>query len=257
MNNQEIQPYLRTKIFGSEIFAFDLIDSTNLKAKALAREGVSEGTIVIAEEQTAGRGRLDRPWFSERGKNLTFSLIIKPRIKIEYNGVLSLYAGLAVAQAIQNVLHVIPQCKWPNDVLLGDKKLCGILSEAILMNGILEGVIIGIGINVNQTFFPEEIKQTATSLSLNAGKQFNRFEVLAAVLERLEILYGDIQKGLLKNILDGWKRYCSIFGKEILVSQNGQIIKGIATGLDEDGGLLMQTKNSEIKILAGDITLCC
>jgi len=125
------------------------------------------------------------------------------------------------------------------------------------MNGILEGVIIGIGINVNQTFFPEEIKQTATSLSLNAGKQFNRFEVLAAVLERLEILYGDIQKGLLKNILDGWKRYCSIFGKEILVSQNGQIIKGIATGLDEDGGLLMQTKNSEIKILAGDITLCC
>jgi len=257
MNNQEIQSYIRTKIFGSEIFAFDLIDSTNLKAKALAREGASEGTIVIAEEQTAGRGRFSRAWFSERGKNLTFSLIIKPKIKNEYNGILSLYAGLAVAQAIQNILHTTPKCKWPNDVLLGDKKVCGILSEAILMNDIPEAIIIGIGINVNQTYFPEEIKQTATSLSLYAGKQFNRFEVLAAVLERLENLYGDIQKGLLINILDGWKHYCSMFGKEISINQSGQLTKGIAIGLDNDGGLLMQTKNGKIKILAGDVTLCC
>jgi BirA family biotin operon repressor/biotin-[acetyl-CoA-carboxylase] ligase len=256
MNALEIQPYIMSQILGRKIFTYDVIDSTNLKAKSLIQQGEEEGAVVIAENQTAGRGRLNRVWISEPKKNLTFSIIIKPKILPERFGILSLYVGLSVAEAIESVTKFRPTCKWPNDVLLKGKKFCGILSEAVFKEGILDGVIIGIGINVNQSVFSLELQPTATSLFLSTGKEYDRFKILASVLERLECYYLEIQAGTLAGVLEGWKKYSTMFGKEITMNCDKHPVKGIAQRIDDDGGLILLTIKGEEKFLAGDITLC-
>lgn len=255
MTEDQIQPYLKTKRFGQTIYAFDTIDSTNTYAKLLTSGGCSEGTLVIAEEQSQGRGRAGRSWFSEKGNNLTFSIILKPKIKPDSIGIISLYASLAVAQSIENIAHLIPECKWPNDVLLDGKKVCGILSDGVFDNGQLSYAIVGIGINVNQTAFPDEIIKTATSLSLSTGKNYNRVEVLAVVIGQLEILYDKILLGQLGEILVSWKKYCSLFGKKITIDQQGAVVSGTVITIGDDGGLILQIDGIEKKIFAGDITI--
>jgi BirA family biotin operon repressor/biotin-[acetyl-CoA-carboxylase] ligase len=230
MKESEIRPFIRSKIFGKKIFCFDLIDSTNLKAKQFLQEGVDEGSVVIADEQTAGRGRLNRSWISEGKKNLTFSLIIRPPISHEKIGVISIYAGLSVMETLKHFAELQPDCKWPNDVYHHGKKICGILSEAVFENNRLAGIVIGIGLNINQTNFPEEIKSKAMSLSVALGKDQNRFEE--------------------------FENNSSMFNKEVKINQNGKILQGIASRLDDDGGLIIKITNSEIKVIAGDVTVC-
>ena len=253
MTTQEIQPYITSKIFGKNIFAYDVIDSTNIKAKSLIQHG--EGVVVIAEEQTTGRGRLGRSWISEPKKNLTFSIIIKPKILPNRIGIISLYAGLSVAEAMKEITKLNPVCKWPNDVLLDGKKFCGILSEAVFKGNVLDSIIIGIGINVNQSDFPRELQLTATSLFISSGKEFDRFKVLASILEKLERNYALIQGGELNDVLQKWKKNTTMFGKEITINQNGCPITGIVERIDDDGGLILCTNKGEEKFLAGDITL--
>ena len=254
MTTQEIQSYITSKIFGKNIFTYDVIDSTNIKAKSLIHHG--EGAVVIAEEQTAGRGRLGRSWISEPKKNLTFSVIIKPKISQNRIGIVSLYAGLSVAEAIDEIIKLHPSCKWPNDVLLDGKKVCGILSEAVFKGNVLESIVIGIGINVNQSDFPRELQRTATSLFLSSGEEFDRFKILASVLERLERNYALIQSGELNKVLEKWKGRTNMFGKEITINQNGHKVAGIAERIDDDGGLILCTNKGEEKFLAGDVALC-
>lgn len=255
MTEDEIRQYLKTKKFGQTIYAFDTINSTNAYAKSLVSMGCAEGTLIIAEEQSKGRGRAGRSWFSEKGNNLTFSIILKPKITPDSIGILSLYASLAVAQSIENIVHLIPECKWPNDVLLSGKKVCGILSEGVFDNGQLAHTIVGIGINVNQTVFPDEIKTTATSLSLCTGINCNRLHVLAVVIEQLEILYEKILFGQLGEILVSWKKYCSLFGKKIRVDLQGTVVSGTVITIADDGGLILQVDGIEKKILAGEVTV--
>jgi BirA family biotin operon repressor/biotin-[acetyl-CoA-carboxylase] ligase len=254
MTTQEIQPYITSKIFGKNIFTYDVIGSTNIKAKSLIQHG--EGVVVIAEEQTAGRGRLGRSWISEPKKNLMFSVIIKPKILPDRIGIISLYAGLSVAEAMKEITKLNPVCKWPNDVLLNGKKFCGILSEAVFKGNVLDSIIVGIGINVNQSDFTRELQQTATSLFLSSGKEFDRFKILGSVLERLERNYALIQSRELNDILQKWKKYTTMFGKEITINQNGCQVSGIAERINDDGGLILRTNKGEGKFLAGDVTLC-
>jgi len=256
MESKDIQSYLTTKLFGRNLIYLSTVDSTNQKAKLLIKEGVVSGTVVIADEQTAGRGRLNRNWLSEPGKNLLFSVIIKPTIANEQIGVISLYAGLAVAKAIEEALQIKPVCKWPNDLLLGEKKFCGILSEAIFEDNELVGVVVGIGINVNQLNFPEEIREKATSLQRELGKEINRFELLNFVLNKMEYYYNKIQKGSINLIIKEWVHYTKMFGQNISVKQNKEEIRGIALRLAEDGGLIISTAKGELKVLAGDVTIC-
>ena len=255
MLNEEIRLSTRSGIIGKNILTFDCLDSTNLKAKSLLQEGEDEGTIVFAEEQTAGRGRLGRSWVSERGKNLTFSVTLKPKISPEFIGIVSLYAGLAVASAIEEQMHIRPECKWPNDVLLNWKKCCGILSEAVFTQGNLAGVVIGIGINVNQTAFPTEIQTTATSLAIVKGEPVDRNSIFAAVIKQMNDLYGSLQAGYFNHLRECWNNYCSIFGKTISIRQHDTIITGIATRIADDGGLILTINGKEQKVLAGDVTL--
>jgi BirA family biotin operon repressor/biotin-[acetyl-CoA-carboxylase] ligase len=256
MKESEIRPFIRSKIFGKKIFCFDLIDSTNLKAKQFLQEGVDEGSVVIADEQTAGRGRLNRSWISEGKKNLTFSLIIRPPISHENIGVISIYAGLSVMETLKHFAELQPDCKWPNDVYLHGKKICGILSEAVFENNRLAGIVIGIGLNINQTNFPEEIKSKAMSLSAALGKDQNRFEIFGQIIDRLEYNYESIKSGRLKYLLEEFENNSSMFNKEVKINQNGKILQGIASRLDDDGGLIIKTTNSEIKVIAGDVTVC-
>ena len=255
MTEKDILQHLRTKTFGKTIYVFDTIDSTNTFAKSLAQQDFDVGTLVIAEEQTKGRGRFGRSWHSQKEKNLTFSLLIKPTITPKQIGILSLYGGLAVVEAIKKIAHITPDCKWPNDVLLKGKKVCGILSESVVSQNKLAAVILGIGLNVNQTEFPPEIRRTAASLLLSTGKSIDRFQVLSAVLEQLELFYEKIQSGKLNEIIQLWRQHTTMLGKQVTVDQQGKILKGTAKEVADDGGLILRSNGIDIKVLAGDVTI--
>ena len=254
MLENEIREELQTKIFGRQLFIFDSIDSTNTFAKSIASK-TEEGALVITEEQTAGRGRLGRSWSTEREKNLTFSLILKPTIAPEYLGVLSLFACVAVVEAIRSKTQLVPHCKWPNDILVSGKKCCGILSESILTNGFPSSVIIGIGLNVNQENFSEELQPIATSLFLEAGKSLNRIELLSSLLVKLEHWYTFIRRNDYKRIIDTWQSYAPMMGTRITINNNGQRVEGIAHRLEDNGTLMLQSDDREYTCTAGDVIL--
>jgi BirA family biotin operon repressor/biotin-[acetyl-CoA-carboxylase] ligase len=255
MQAADIVPRLSTRTFGRTLFPHEILDSTNARAKALAMEGVSHGAVVIAESQSAGRGRLGRAWQSEPGSNLTFSVILRPTISPDRLGLLSLYASLAVAKGVEAVTGLKPTCKWPNDLLLASKKFCGILSEAVLSGPDVSSVVVGIGINVNQAAFQEELAGRATSLCLAAGGPIDRFGLLAEVLLRLEEEYDAVQRGDFGNIVREWKARTSLFGSEVSVDRQGTLLRGTASRLADDGGLIISTNGEEIKLLSGDVTV--
>ena len=255
MTVEEIQSRLKTKRFGKTIFHFESLPSTNTYAKSLTSNGVEEGTIVIADQQTAGHGRLGRHWHAEPGKNLTFSLIIRPDLPPGQIGLVSLYTSIAVTQALTLLTPLHIKCKWPNDVIVNSKKCCGILSEATFTNGTISYITIGIGINVNQHIFPPDIATSATSLFLETGKHFDRISVLCKVLEEMESLYPLLTSGRAADIIKKWQGHTAMLGTRVSINQNGNSIQGTAVRLAEDGGLVVVTDHGEVKILAGDVNL--
>ncbi len=255
MTESDIRKCLDTNLFGKIIHCFDVLDSTNTYTKKLALQGAEEGTVVLAEEQISGRGRFERKWISSGGKNLTFSVIVRPNISPQRIGILSLYAALAVTKGILELLEQPPTCKWPNDVLLNGKKVCGILSEAVFIDSSLSAVIIGIGLNVNQTTFPPAIESSAISLAQVSGHDIDRSYVLACVLGKLEELYRNIQEGRLRLIIDLWQQHSTLLGKKITVDQQGNLLRGTAKAIDDDGGLILAVNGGERKVHAGDVTI--
>jgi BirA family transcriptional regulator, biotin operon repressor / biotin---[acetyl-CoA-carboxylase] ligase len=254
MKKEDIIHKLRTKKFGQNLFYRESLDSTNTFAKTLPFEDSPEGTVILAEFQTGGRGRQGRQWYSRPGKNLTFSLILRPRFSLEVGGLLSLYASLAVASALGNYPGVHAQCKWPNDVLVNEHKISGILSEAVVaQNGALT-VIIGIGINVNETNFPPGLLKPATSLALACGKELDRAEVFCGVLEELERTYPLLDEGGRATLVARWSARSSMLGKEVLIDQNGTTVRGIARQIAGDGHLVVETTTGSVSILSGDVT---
>jgi BirA family biotin operon repressor/biotin-[acetyl-CoA-carboxylase] ligase len=216
---------------------------------------VNEGTIVLAEEQSAGRGRFARTWFSEKNRNLTFSILLKPESLNDKLSLLSLLAGVAVVKSINSATGLTATCKWPNDVLLQGKKVCGILSELVKDTDGRTCVIVGIGINVNQTEFPEELQGTATSLSLQTRRTIDRLHLLSVLLEELKNGYEQFQSGEYSAIIQDWKKHCAMLGQQISVQQNDSTLTGIASDIAEDGALLIQSRNGLIKVYAGDVTI--
>jgi BirA family biotin operon repressor/biotin-[acetyl-CoA-carboxylase] ligase len=251
----EGDPATQTRVFGKRVFHLETTESTNSYAASILADGIHEGTVVMAEEQTAGRGRSGRIWSSEKGKNLTFSIILRPKVPPASIGVISLYAALAVAEAIRDITGKPAHCKWPNDVLIDGRKLCGILSETSIEGGMLTSVIVGIGLNVNQTEFPPAIQPAPTSLRLAAGKSFDRVGVLSSVLDRLEKRYADLQSQRFAEIIRAWESMAAMMGSEIRVATHDGVLEGVARGIAEDGGLIVRTNGTDRKVLAGDITI--
>jgi BirA family biotin operon repressor/biotin-[acetyl-CoA-carboxylase] ligase len=246
---------LRTRRFGRRLFTFETIDSTNTCAKVLASCWAVEGTVIIAEEQTEGKGRLGRSWFASPGQNLTFSLVLRPTGPAEDLNLIPLYVGVAVADAIRNLTGLPAKCKWPNDIMINERKTAGVLIEGSLKDSSVEFVIVGIGVNVNQREFPGGLSETATSLALASGSDVDRAELFREIMRSLETHYDKLKKEGVRSIIPLWTDRTTMIGRKISVSQNGVLLEGVAQGVNEQGALVLANNGSSYALMAGDVTI--
>jgi BirA family biotin operon repressor/biotin-[acetyl-CoA-carboxylase] ligase len=252
----EIRPLLTTKWMGRTIHYFQSIDSTNSKAYQLALQGAKEGEVVIAESQVEGKGRLGRRWFSPSFLNLYLSLILRPPIPPHRASLITLMAAVATADAIQNYSGLLPQIKWPNDVLLRGRKVAGLLNEIQSEMDRIHFVILGIGVNLNMDakMFPKEIRTMATSLKREMEKNISRKDFLLSLLAALEIWYATFLREGDRPVLEAWRGRAKIEGKRVNVSSFGENLSGVAVDIDSDGALILETEEGELRrIVAGDV----
>jgi len=255
---QEIQKGLSTNYIGKVIDYFPELKSTNItaKEKALHRaERIVEGRLIIAERQSAGKGRLGREWFSPAG-GIWLSIILYPQLSPSYISRITLMTAVAVVQAIKVYTQIESQIKWPNDVLINEKKVCGILTEMSTELDMINWVVIGIGINVNINIwdFPEDIQKNTTSLKETSGKEISRVKLLQAFLWEFEKYYEKLKKKEFSSILKEWKLYSHTLGRKIRVDMGEKIIIGEAVEINEEGVLILKKEDGElIKIISGTI----
>lgn len=236
---------------GRRIEYFDRIDSTMTEAARLAAEGVPSGTAVVAEEQTAGQGRHGHSWHSEPGSGLYVSVVLRPGLGPDSLPALTLALGLATAEAVARATDIACDLRWPNDLMLGDRKVAGIMAQ------LLDGTAVaGIGINVNHAAFPEEIADQATSLRLAGNRVFSREDLLVELLPSVDRFLRMLAEGGTKPVLDLFTRRSSYAsGKRVLVDQPGGAVTGTTAGLDPHGFLRVRRDDdgSEVLILAGGV----
>ena len=253
----EIQIDLDTQIIGKNMHYKPSVDSTNHVAKALAYHGAAEGTIVVAEEQSDGKGRLDRNFFSPRGKGIWFSIILRPNFLPKDAPKCTLMAAVAVAQTMRR-FDLKPEIKWPNDILFDGRKLVGILTEMTGEIGKITYLVIGIGINVNvsRDEFPEELRDVAASLSEMAGRELSRVKFLRALLEEFDKLYLEVTDNGFDEILKLWRQYSVTLGKKIhVVPVSSESFTGKAIDLNADGALVVETAQGIREVYAGDVSI--
>ncbi len=251
----EILQTLKTRSFGRRLYLFERLESTNSTADELARDGAPEGTVVVAEEQTLGRGRLGRRWLSEAKTGLYFSLILRPAIPPREAPVLSLAAAVALHQAMESLCGLKPDIKWPNDVLIRNRKCAGILLEMSSESDELKHLVLGIGVNVGHDRFPLELEGLATSLFLESGHLFAKESVMQSILESLEPLYDRFLSQGSCAILDSWiKRSSFAQGRRVVVELNGIRRSGVTWGVTGEGALQvkLETGGTE-EFLSGDV----
>lgn len=246
---------LKTRHFGCKIYTFDTIDSTNNCARALAGCWADEGTVIIAEQQTAGRGRLGRPWLANPNENLTFSIILRPSISADAINLLPLSVSVAVAEAVERTTGLSVECKWPNDLLVRNKKVAGILLEGSFNKNKVDWIVIGIGLNVNQMQFPADLVQKATSLKLMTGHDVDRITLFHTILENLEQSYKTGSRSGFQSILPQWTARTRMIDKKISVMEHGTLLSGTVKGVSRDGGLVLQSNGNERTLFAGDVTI--
>ena len=252
----EVKPILETKWVGKTIHHFHTLDSTNSKAYQLALNGAEEGEVVIAECQEKGRGRLGRQWFSPPFLNLYLSVILRPKIPPYEASLITLMAAVATAEAIQKVSGLLPLIKWPNDILLRDRKVAGLLNEIHSEMDRIHFVILGMGVNLNmeEKMFSKEIRTVATSLKIEMGQPISRKAFLQSLLFELERWYTVFLKEGSAFILKSWRGWAHIEGRRIRVTSSGEGIVGTAVDVDSDGALILETADGKRKrIVAGDI----
>jgi BirA family transcriptional regulator, biotin operon repressor / biotin---[acetyl-CoA-carboxylase] ligase len=252
-----LAPLLRGTIFDEKLHHFYKIGSTNTTAMATAAEGAPEGSVFLAEEQTAGRGRGANTWQSARSTGIYCSVILRPALPPSDVLVMALAAGLAVRAAIACVdARVTPDLKWPNDVLIDGKKVCGILTEMNAEATRVRYIVVGIGINVNQPSFPKELETQATSLRLSTGSEWSRVELAAALLKSLDREYRLLieQNDARRSILQRFSQQSSwVRGRKVRVDENGSTIEGTTEGLDQRGFLQVRSANGLQTILSGTV----
>jgi BirA family biotin operon repressor/biotin-[acetyl-CoA-carboxylase] ligase len=251
----EIREGLETGTFGrKEIAYFADLESTNGKARELAAAGAPEGTLVIAEEQRRGRGRRGRSWYSPPRMGIYASLILRPKLPPHQAPKITLVAGVSVAEALLAATPLRPKIKWPNDILVGGRKICGILTESSTEMDAIDYVVLGVGINVNTPDFPRELKETATSVLLESGSPFGRVKVLQEFLRQFEHGYVSFLQSGFEAIGERWGELSLLTGKQVLVTMIDRSCRGRVVHLDQDGALLIKDKDGELeKIYSGDI----
>ena len=257
LSEAELLSCLETEWAGGRIVYFDATDSTNVQAKRLAEAHVPHGTLVVSDRQDGGKGRRGRSWASPSGVGIWMSLILRPEIAPSSASMLTLAAALAVREGIQEETGLSPLIKWPNDLVLNGKKICGILTEMSTELMEIQYVITGIGINVNQKEFPPEIRDTATSLSLEAGRSFRRSSLIAAILKAFEKDYTAFLKtGDLSLLLEEYNACLVNRGKEVCILDPSGEYRAVAEGIDESGSLLVTLPDgTRREIISGEVSV--
>lgn len=236
------------------ILRFDSVGSTNTEAANQTRKGAAEGLCIIAEEQTAGRGRQGRTWISEKGSGLYFSIVLRPKIESRFLPLITLMAGVAVHDALEE-LGLRPDIKWVNDILIGEKKIGGILAETI-ETGTGLAVVVGIGVNLTPGNFPDEIADTATSIESETGQACSADELAESLTSFISYFYEILQDpDGPADIIDSWRHRSTYFsGKNVRVTLAGDVIEGVTDGLEENGALRVKIIDGSVRIVqAGDV----
>ncbi|MBP2634274.1 MAG: birA [Firmicutes bacterium] len=251
----EIKAHLTSEVLGQEIYYFGEVDSTNNEAKKLAANGCPEGTIVVAEAQATGRGRLSRGWFSPFGKGIWLSVVLRPPFGPMDAAKCTLMAAVGVNRAINKVTGTGCGIKWPNDILWNGRKIVGILTEMSAEMDAINYVVIGMGINVNIDEFPDDIAATAASLSIASGHQISRIKLLTAILSELESVYMLVKKTGFAPALAAWREESITLGQTVKVCGFESSFNGVAVDIDADGALLVETPQGIERVLAGDVSI--
>lgn len=254
---REIKDRMHTAWAGRHLIFLDEVDSTNLEAKRLAEQGALEGTLVVSELQRAGKGRRGRCWVSPKGSGVWMTLILRPSFGPEYASMLTLIAALAVEEGIYQTTGLRCGIKWPNDLVTNGKKLVGILTEMSTDVDTIQYVAVGIGINVNQLEFPEEIQATATSLALTLGEPVKRADLVAAVMTAWETYYEIFLKTMDFSLLkDRYNERLVNCGREVRVLAPRNEYTGVSHGITDGGELLVELENGEIReVVSGEVSV--
>ncbi len=254
-NETTIADQIHTKWAGKTVHFAREIDSTNLWIKRLAKEGASEGTLALAEFQSAGRGRLGRSWEVPEGTSVMMSILLRPKFEPQYAPTLTLVMGMAVAKAVKNLGFDV-SIKWPNDVVVSHKKICGILTEMGVRDGKIDYAVIGVGINVNIKEFPEEMADKATSLYLESGKEFDRSQIPGLVMEAFEKYYEKFAATCdLSGLKEEYESILANYNQPVRVLAK-EPYEGVARGITDGGELLVEkTDGTIVAVSAGEVSV--
>lgn len=262
MQKTEIENYLQTRWFGRNLICLEKTESTNHDAKAAAADGCTHGYTVVADEQSAGRGRLNHVWISPSGINIYVSIVLRPNVSASCFPQIPVICAIALQQALAGIAPSLELAlKWPNDLWTAHshRKISGILCEGVTMKDRSLAVVAGIGINVNGSLedFSEDLRQTATSLKMETNTLWRREQILAVFLNRFEQTFDEWQTagGTLRPFMDYWNRHDLLAGRPIVVEQGEQIEEGVACGIDNEGRLKLQTTGGVKLVHAGDVHL--
>jgi len=256
LRQNDIKQGLKTKVMGKELHLFPEIASTNTLAMEMASQGAAEGTVVIAELQTGGKGRLGRKWISPKG-NLYLSVILRPNIPMHKAPIITLMGAVAVTSAVRGLLSIPAAIKWPNDILVANRKVSGLLTEMSAEQDRIRHLVLGIGVDVNmeQDSLPPDLRPLVTTLAAEAGKKINRTELLREILRQLDCWY----QAFLNNaadVLREWEKLNMTIGNRIIVSGAGEKLEGLAQGIDEEGRLIVLREDGATRhVAAGDVSI--
>ncbi len=253
-----LEKNLAGRLIGHKIYYFPEIGSTNDEAFRLGVEGAPEGTVVLADSQTKGRGRMQRIWHSPAGSNIYTSFILRPHLPPAAAPQISLVAGVAVAELLEQYCPGKIELKWPNDVLLNGKKICGILAQMKTAEEDVDFVVVGIGINVNirENQFPVEIREIATSLSSEAGQEISRQDLIIRLYENFAKWYKKLLQNGFAAIKEKWLNLAPMIGQNVQVIHFNETVTGKAIGIDDTGSLIICTVQGEKMVInAGDATI--
>jgi BirA family biotin operon repressor/biotin-[acetyl-CoA-carboxylase] ligase len=257
ITREEVERGLTTRMIGRNYIYMEEIDSTNEEVKRLAGKGAPHGTVVAADTQTKGKGRRGRSWNSPKGDSISMSLLLRPEMETLHASMLTLVIALAAAEAVEEVTGLSCQIKWPNDLVCNDKKMCGILTEMSADIEYIHYVVIGIGINANAETFPEEIASMATSLKKESGREVNRADLVAAVLNHFETDYETFMKhSSLEPLREAYNERLINIGRQVKIISQGETKIRTSQGIDADGSLVVcdETGKTE-KIISGEVSV--
>lgn len=257
LSEAEIESRLATRWAGRPVVYYEKTDSTNARAKRLGEEGFDHGALAAAGQQEAGRGRRGRSWYAPFGTNIYMTILLRPDFGPAKAPMLTLVMALATAEALQDMTGLPAKIKWPNDIVVNGKKICGILTEMSAEIDYISHVVIGNGINVNNEEFPEEIVDTATSLYLETGRKWTRSELIAAVMKRFEEnyeIFADEED--LSGLQERYNAFLVNTGREVRVLEPGNEYTGTAHGITPTGELIVEkTDGTKIEIFAGEVSV--